>query len=101
MYHLPYDMPTSIIEVWPGLPYDTEFFNICPFLHFHPSGQGGRIAAGGSTLSRYVAMNIALTKREDLSIGPREAILRHAKEAEENPMWIAPAYKQWVEIHRV
>jgi len=27
---------------------------------------------------------------------PREAILRFAKEAEENPYWIAPAYKKSV-----
>nr|XP_054764325.1 WD repeat-containing protein 70-like [Lytechinus pictus] len=56
-------------------------------------GQGGRIAAGGSTLSRYVAINIALTKKVDPNISARDAILRHAKDAEENPLWIAPAYK--------
>eukprot|EP00057_Strongylocentrotus_purpuratus_P026398 XP_011680872.1 PREDICTED: WD repeat-containing protein 70 isoform X4 [Strongylocentrotus purpuratus] len=56
-------------------------------------GQGGRIAAGGSTLSRYVAIQIALTKKVDPNIDAREAILRHAKDAEEKPLWIAPAYK--------
>ncbi|XP_071490970.1 WD repeat-containing protein 70-like [Diadema antillarum] len=56
-------------------------------------GQGGRIAAGGSTLSRYVAKTIALTKKVDPNIDARQAILRHAKDAEENPLWVAPAYK--------
>ena len=27
---------------------------------------------------------------------PREAILRHAKKAEEDPIWVTPAYKKWV-----
>lgn len=49
------------------------------------------MAVGGSTLAQYVAKTIATQKPKDLT-DPREAFLRHAKEAEENPMWISPAY---------
>ncbi|XP_029024081.1 WD repeat-containing protein 70 [Betta splendens] len=55
-------------------------------------GRGGRVAAHGGTLSSFIVKNIALDKTDDSN--PREAILRHAKEASENPYWIAPAYKQ-------
>ncbi|RXN18006.1 WD repeat-containing 70 [Labeo rohita] len=55
-------------------------------------GRGGRVAAHGGTLSSYIVKNIALDKTDDSN--PREAILRHAKEAAENPYWVAPAYKK-------
>ncbi|CAI5666900.1 WD repeat-containing protein 70 isoform X2 [Oreochromis niloticus] len=55
-------------------------------------GRGGRVAAHGGTLSSFIVKNIALDKTDDSN--PREAILRHAKEASENPYWIAPAYTQ-------
>ncbi|PWA26914.1 hypothetical protein CCH79_00000899, partial [Gambusia affinis] len=55
-------------------------------------GRGGRVAAHGGTLSSFIVKNIALDKTDDSN--PREAILRHAKEASENPYWIAPAYEQ-------
>ncbi|XP_056592963.1 WD repeat-containing protein 70 [Triplophysa dalaica] len=55
-------------------------------------GKGGRVAAHGGTLSSFIVKNIALDKSDDSN--PREAILRHAKEAAENPFWIAPAYKK-------
>ncbi|XP_053709793.1 WD repeat-containing protein 70 [Synchiropus splendidus] len=55
-------------------------------------GRGGRVAAHGGTLSSFIVKNIALDKTDDSN--PREAILRHAKEASENPFWIAPAYKK-------
>ena len=32
-------------------------------------------------------------KNKDDHIDPRERILRHAKESEENPYWIDPCYK--------
>ncbi|XP_058267356.1 WD repeat-containing protein 70 isoform X2 [Hemibagrus wyckioides] len=54
-------------------------------------GRGGRVAAHGGTLSSYIVKNIALDKTDDSN--PREAILRHAQEAAENPYWVAPAYK--------
>ncbi|CAH4023529.1 unnamed protein product [Pieris brassicae] len=57
------------------------------------SGQGGRVAASGSTLSSFVIRNLGLSKRVNDEQDPREAILKYAKEAEENPFWVAPAYK--------
>ncbi|XP_050312051.1 gastrulation defective protein 1 homolog [Anthonomus grandis grandis] len=56
------------------------------------SGQGGRVASSGGTLSSYVIRNLGLSKRVNDDQDPREAILKFAKEAEENPYWIAPAY---------
>lgn len=58
------------------------------------SGQGGRVAASGSTLSSFVIRNLGLSKRVDDEQDPREAILKFAKDAEENPFWVAPAYKK-------
>lgn len=58
------------------------------------SGQGGRVAASGSTLSSFVIRNLGLSKRVDDEQDPREAILKYAKDAEENPFWVAPAYKK-------
>lgn len=56
-----------------------------------PAGRGGRVAAHGGTLSSFIVKNIALDKTDDSN--PREAILRHAKAASEDPYWVAPAYK--------
>ncbi|CAB0001637.1 unnamed protein product [Nesidiocoris tenuis] len=58
------------------------------------SGQGGRVAASGSTLSSYVIRNLGLSKRVEDDQDPREAILRFAKQAAEDPYWITPAYKR-------
>lgn len=58
------------------------------------SGQGGRVAASGSTLSSYVIRNLGLSKKIEDDQDPREAILRFAKDAAENPYWIAPAYSK-------
>lgn len=58
------------------------------------SGQGGRVASSGGTLSSYVIRNLGLSKRIEDDQDPREAILKYAKEAEENPFWISPAYKK-------
>ncbi|XP_038589787.1 WD repeat-containing protein 70 [Micropterus salmoides] len=55
-------------------------------------GRGGRVAAHGGTLSSFIVKNIALDKTDDSN--PREAILRHAKAASDNPYWVAPAYTQ-------
>ncbi|CAG9855613.1 unnamed protein product [Phyllotreta striolata] len=57
------------------------------------SGQGGRVASSGGTLSSYVIRNLGLSKRVEDDQDPREAILKYAKDAEENPYWITPAYK--------
>ncbi|KAI4892112.1 hypothetical protein NFI96_017896 [Prochilodus magdalenae] len=64
------------------------------FLSFYRfgAGRGGRVAAHGGTLSSFIVKNIALDKTDDSN--PREAILRHAKEAAENPYWVAPAYTE-------
>ena len=56
------------------------------------SGQGGRVASAGSTLSSYVIRNLDLSKRVEDDQNPREAILKYAKEAAENPYWVSPAY---------
>ncbi|XP_066584432.1 gastrulation defective protein 1 homolog [Prorops nasuta] len=58
------------------------------------SGQGGRVASSGGTLSSYVIRNLGLSKRIEDDQDPRQAILKYAKEAEQNPYWITPAYKK-------
>lgn len=58
------------------------------------SGQGGRVASSGSTLSSYVIRNMGLSKRVEDDQDPREAILKYAKEAADNPYWISPAYSK-------
>lgn len=37
---------------------------------------------------------MGLSKRIEDDQDPREAILKYAKDAEENPYWIAPAYSK-------
>ena len=44
------------------------------------SGQGGRVASSGGTLSSYVIRNLGLSKRVEDDQDPREAILKYAKE---------------------
>lgn len=61
------------------------------FLLFE-TGRGGRVGTHGGTLSSYIVKNIALDKTDDSN--PREAILRHAKAAEDNPYWVSPAYSK-------
>jgi len=57
-------------------------------------GSGGRVASSGSTLSSYVIRNLGLSKRVEDDQDPREAILKFAKDAAENPYWVTPAYSQ-------
>ncbi len=64
-----------------------------PDLPLGMRGTGGRVAAGGSTLHSFMAKQISVKNKDD-HIDPRERILRHAKESETNPYWIAPAYKK-------
>lgn len=59
---------------------------------FSETGRGGRVGTHGGTLSSYIVKNIALDKTDDSN--PREAILRHAKAAEDNPYWVSPAYSK-------
>lgn len=57
-------------------------------------GSGGRVAASGSTLSSFIVRNLGIASRIEDEGNPREAILRHAKEAAENPYWVSPAYNK-------
>ena len=54
-------------------------------------GQGGRLASAGNTFASFIARNLGVKSKPD-DIDPREALLRHAKEAAENPYWVSPAY---------
>lgn len=65
------------------------------------AGSGGRVAASGSTLSSYVIRNLGLSKSVKDDMDPREAILKYAKDAAENPIWVTPAYKKYVHQHFV
>lgn len=58
------------------------------------TGQGGRVVSSGGTLSSYVIRNLGLSKRVDDEQDPREAILKYAKQAEEEPYFVLPAYKK-------
>lgn len=52
------------------------------------ASQGGRVKPAGSTLSSYIAKNLAKPVETDMDI--RERILRHAEEAARDPFWIKP-----------
>ncbi|KAG1683997.1 WD repeat-containing protein 70 [Nymphon striatum] len=65
-----------------------------PDLPVYGPGQGGRLAAAGGTLSSYISRNLGLTKKVDDVTDPREALLKVAKEAEEDPYWVSPAYQK-------
>lgn len=58
------------------------------------TGEGGRLGVKGATLAQYVAQSLVKRKPDKYENDPRAAILRHAKEAAENPFWIDPAYKK-------
>ncbi|XP_040581349.1 gastrulation defective protein 1 homolog [Lepeophtheirus salmonis] len=62
-----------------------------PDLPLGMKGTGGRVTSGGSTLHSWMAKQISVKNKDD-HIDPRERILRHAKESEDNPYWISPAY---------
>lgn len=63
-----------------------------PDLPITGPGAGGRLAASGSTYASFIAKNIATRNKLNDSMDPREALLRHAQEASENPYWVSPAY---------
>lgn len=65
-----------------------------PELPIGSKGSGGRVAASGSTLSSFIVRNLGIASRIEDEGNPREAILRHAKEAAENPYWVSPAYSK-------
>lgn len=57
-------------------------------------GSGGRLASAGKTFASFIAKNLGVRNKIDDNEDPREALLRHAKEAEENPYWVTPAYQK-------
>lgn len=61
-----------------------------PQLPVGKKGAGGRLGVG-SSLAAYVRKTAAVESVEE--VDPREALLKYAKEAAENPHWISPAYK--------
>nr|CAG4640718.1 EOG090X0364 [Eulimnadia texana] len=63
-----------------------------PDLPIFAKGSGGRVAASGSTLSSFIVRNLGIAQKVEDVKDPREAILKYAKEAAENPYWISPAY---------
>lgn len=65
-----------------------------PDLPVGKAGSGGRVSAGGSTLSSYIIRNMGLRNKVHEEGDPREALLKYAKEAAENPYWVTPAYQQ-------
>ena len=65
-----------------------------PQLPIDGPGSGGRLGSHGATLSQYLLKQITVREFTERDLDPRGAILRHAKEAEENPFYVAPAYKQ-------
>nr|SVE74082.1 EOG090X0364 [Daphnia barbata] len=65
-----------------------------PDLPIGNKGSGGRVATSGSTLSSYIVRNLGIASRIEDEGNPREAILRHASAAAENPYWVSPAYSK-------
>ena len=65
-----------------------------PELPLGSSGTGGRVSAGGSTLSSYIIRSLGLQNKqiEDDEGDPREALLKFDKLAKEDPYWVSPAY---------
>ena len=57
-------------------------------------GAGGRVGSG-SSLGSYVR-KIAALEKVDKDVDPREALLKYAKVAADNPYWVAPAYAGYV-----
>ena len=83
------------IEIWAQYTAVIMYHRFVLFLIWGFSfeiGRGGRVGTHGGTLSSYIVKNIALDKTDDSN--PREAILRHAKAAEDNPYWVSPAYSK-------
>lgn len=57
-------------------------------------GAGGRIASGGNTHTSFIVRQLGTREKLDDDEDPREALLKHAKAAEEDPYWVSPAYKK-------
>ncbi|KAB7494275.1 Gastrulation defective protein 1-like protein [Armadillidium nasatum] len=65
-----------------------------PELPLGKTGSGGRVSTGGSTLSSYIIRNMGIRNKVREEGDPREALLKHAKEAATNPYWVTPAYSK-------
>ncbi|XP_017461738.1 PREDICTED: gastrulation defective protein 1 homolog, partial [Rhagoletis zephyria] len=64
-----------------------------PELPVTGAGAGGRLASAGKTFASFIAKNLGVkAKIGDDGEDPRAALLKHAKEAAENPYWVTPAY---------
>ena len=56
------------------------------------AGAGGRIASAGKTFASFIARNLGVKAKFDDNENPRDALLKFAKDAAENPYWVTPAY---------
>jgi hypothetical protein len=65
-----------------------------PDLPVSGAGSGGRIGVHGGTLSSYIVKNIALQKPPAQKEDSRAILLSYQEKCEEEPFWVAPAYKQ-------
>lgn len=65
-----------------------------PELPVTGSGSGGRLATSGNTFASFIARNLGVRAKIDNNEDPREALLKYSKDAEDNPYWVTPAYKQ-------
>ncbi|XP_018494037.1 WD repeat-containing protein 70 [Galendromus occidentalis] len=57
-------------------------------------GAGGKIASGGNTHTSFIVRQLGMREKTDDNEDPREALLKYAKAAEEDPYWVSPAYKK-------
>ncbi|ORX88421.1 WD40 repeat-like protein [Basidiobolus meristosporus CBS 931.73] len=60
-----------------------------PDLPVKGPGRGGKV---GANLTQHIMRDLVKDTSRDED--PREAFLKHAKDAEEDPYWVAPAYKK-------
>ena len=62
-----------------------------PEMPLQGPAKGGRTPQSG-TLAQYVMKDIYKNRQREMD--PREALLAYAKEAEADPLWVAPAYQK-------
>ena len=62
------------------------------YIFISTAGMGGRTAQHGGTLSSYIVKQIALQKVSEIQEDPRQALLKYAKVASDDPYWVSPAY---------
>ncbi|KAI2800892.1 WD repeat-containing protein 70 [Blomia tropicalis] len=64
-----------------------------PELPVTGAGAGGRLASAGKTFASFIAKSLGVRAKIDDNEDPRTALLKYAKDAEENPYWVTPAYQ--------